>query len=370
MKRNYSEYLGRIGLLLFSALTVVFVSEIALRIADYDPLQRLRIGRELLLRPSTNGDVRYQLTPGAKVPAWDIEINAHGHRGRMGTFGKFAGFRILVAGDSITFGNHLPVEATYAHQLHHLLNESGTPYEVLNLAVGGYDVLQEVAQLEDIAPIYEPDMLVVGFCLNDVGIASLNLEYIERVSEYRSGTRFRLRALQYVVSRIERLRLGSWLAEKNRPEVFASDYANRIVHIGADEYRLRELLERAPDRYPSHWYRSEERIGRLRHAFARLSELAARESSTVVVVVIPWLEGKQDDYRHGVAHQMVAMEAQRVGFDVVDLLPDFTAVGMESLRISEGDLVHPNRRGHTIAAEKLAEYIRDVLLDRPSNAPQ
>ena len=65
-------------------------------------------------------DVKYEFVPGASGYVWGtwVEINAHGHRGRVGRPGKFPGFRIVVLGDSITFGIFVPVELTYAHQMY------------------------------------------------------------------------------------------------------------------------------------------------------------------------------------------------------------------------------------------------------------
>jgi len=47
---------------------------------------------------------------------------------------------------------------------------------VLNLGLGGYDTVQEVATLEDIGLAFEPAHVVLGFCVNDVGIVSMSME--------------------------------------------------------------------------------------------------------------------------------------------------------------------------------------------------
>jgi len=170
-------------LVVLSAITPLLIGEIFLRLVGYAPLKDMRNGREIILQPSSNPDIKYELVPGSKGRAWytDVEINARGYRGHMGNPGKFDGFRAIAIGDSITYGNKLPVELTYPHQLDELLNHLGYRNEVLNFGVGGYDILQAVSLFESRGLIYKPDLVIVGFCLNDIGIASPNLEYIVRL---------------------------------------------------------------------------------------------------------------------------------------------------------------------------------------------
>lgn len=358
--KGWKSTLGRIGLLAGSLLLTLSAIECALRTGGYDPLAASRDGRDLILRPSPFEDVGYELTPGASGHAWgtDVAINAQGHRGRLGVSGGAPGFQAIALGDSITFGNFLPEAATFPSQLEQILNEDRSGQVVLNFGVGGYDTLQEVALLEHRGLDYRPDLVIVGYCLNDIGVVSPNLEYIERVRRYQSNPAFRLRVVQFVADRLDRLRTRDWMAEKNDLEVFRRDFAGRIDPIGREESELRALMESVPDLPPSAWYRSEERVGRLRHAFGRLARLARENDFPVIVAIVPWLVGSGDSYPHAAAHRIVALEAARAGFETVDVTPAFLAVGMSSLRVSPQDPLHPNPLGHRIIAESLAARIR------------
>ena len=363
-KRGIKGAIGKLCLVLASLLITCGIAEIALRVTGHQVFRDLESGRNLILEPSPNPDVKYELVPGASGYAWgtQVKINAHGHRGRMGEPGKFAGFRAIVLGDSITFGNLLPLEATYAYLLQSMLDRSGAKYEVLNFGVGGYDTLQEVALLEYRALPYKPDLVVVGFCLNDIGIDSLNLEYIERVQRYGSNWLLSFSRLAQLITRTtDRIRIERWMEEKNQEEGFSKEYAGRIAPLGDDEHELRDLMRRLPNDYPSNWYRSALRIGRLRYAFERLAALARREKFSVVILIVPWLVADANSYPHQVTHQIVKLEARRVGFDTLEVLQDFMDAGMKNLRISPTDLVHPNERGHKIIAEKLARYVLDKM---------
>lgn len=353
--------IGNLCLTLISLTIICSVIELGLRVIGYNGFRNLENGRELFLRPSPNPDVKYELVPDASGYAWGthIKINAGGYRGRMGS-ASFAGFRIIVLGDSVTFGNFIPLKATYAYQMQEMLDKSVSKYEVLNFGVGGYDVLQEVALLEYRGLTYKPDLVVVGFCLNDVGIASPNLEYIERVQKYKSNLIISSsRLAQFVVNRIDRIRIGTWMEEKNRPEVFKKNYEGKITPLTDDQNELHELMRRVPGDYPSNMYRSDLMIGRLRYAFEYLAALAAREDFSVVVVIFPWLVGHSNYYPHQLAHEIVKFEARRVGFDILEVVQDFMHAGMDNLRIREGDMIHFNERGHRITAEKIVRYVYD-----------
>jgi lysophospholipase L1-like esterase len=53
------------------------------------------------------------------------------------------------------------------------------------------------------------------------------------------------------------------------------------------------------------------------------------------------------------------MEARRAGFDAIDLTDEFMRAGMGNLKISAGDVLHPNKAGHAIMADSLTAYIKE-----------
>ena len=114
-----------------------------------------------------------RLAPGttgwfAGVP---VHINALGFRDpREYTLEKPPGtFRILVLGDSVTFGHGAIDEATYPYLLEQRLKawRPEVDWQVWNLGVPGYNTGQELAYLLEVGPRYQPDLVVVGFYEND-----------------------------------------------------------------------------------------------------------------------------------------------------------------------------------------------------------
>jgi lysophospholipase L1-like esterase len=115
-----------------------------------------------------------RLTPGysgwfAGVP---VRINNLGFRdSRDYALGKTAGtFRILVFGDSVTFGHGAIYETTYPYLLEGRLKawRPDVRWEVWNLGVPGYNTSQELAYLQEVGDRYDPDLVIIGFYENDL----------------------------------------------------------------------------------------------------------------------------------------------------------------------------------------------------------
>ena len=78
-------------------------------------------------------------------------------------------FRVIVLGDSVTFGHGALFETTYPYLLEQRLREwrPDVRWEVWNLGVPGYNTAQELAYLNQVGASYAPDLVIVGFFLND-----------------------------------------------------------------------------------------------------------------------------------------------------------------------------------------------------------
>jgi hypothetical protein len=79
-------------------------------------------------------------------------------------------FRIVVLGDSVTFGHGSIYEHTYPYLVEQKLRawRPDIDWQVWNVAVPGYNTSQELDQLEELGPVFKPDLVVVGFYENDL----------------------------------------------------------------------------------------------------------------------------------------------------------------------------------------------------------
>ena len=114
-----------------------------------------------------------RLAPGydgwfAGVP---VRINQLGFRDdRDYTIEKAPGtFRILVLGDSVTFGHGTLFQTTYPYLLETRLRawRPDVDWQVWNLGVPGYNTEIELRQLSSVGPRFAPDLVIVGFYPND-----------------------------------------------------------------------------------------------------------------------------------------------------------------------------------------------------------
>lgn len=74
--------------------------------------------------------------------------------------------RIMVLGDSLTYGKGVDVNDTYSAVMERMLSQDFR-VEVLNLGVNGYQSEQIFQQMLMFAPELQPDVIVYGVCLND-----------------------------------------------------------------------------------------------------------------------------------------------------------------------------------------------------------
>ncbi len=79
-------------------------------------------------------------------------------------------FRIIILGDSVTFGHGSVYEHTYPRLLEDRLTawKPQVNWQVWNLGVPGYNTSQELAYLREVGQAYRPDLVIVGFYGNDV----------------------------------------------------------------------------------------------------------------------------------------------------------------------------------------------------------
>lgn len=99
-----------------------------------------------------------------------VKNNQYGFRERNFDSPKPAGmYRIMVLGDSLTWGAGLAPEERYTAIAENLLNKTfdDGKFEILNFGISGGPTIRERDILQQYQDIVDPDLIVVGFCLND-----------------------------------------------------------------------------------------------------------------------------------------------------------------------------------------------------------
>jgi lysophospholipase L1-like esterase len=96
-------------------------------------------------------------------------LNNNGWRDRDRSYeNRDHSFRIIIIGDSVTFGAIVPEDKTYSRILENKLRAEGYNVEVINIAYSGWDTDQELEALKREGLLYKPGLVISQFCTNDL----------------------------------------------------------------------------------------------------------------------------------------------------------------------------------------------------------
>jgi lysophospholipase L1-like esterase len=309
-------------------------------------------GRRLV--PGANVVIRNHYLSRRDVP---MRINRHGFRDRELVVPKPEGeVRILVLGDSITWGDYLPAEEVYVERLEARLRAQGVDrVEVVNAGVGDMGLRGEVDLLLDRGLVVEPDVVVVGFYLNDSrppwGFPA------ER------GGRGWLRRHSMLANRIyDWALLRRWLQERGEGRLGWVTAASRL-DWQHDPDQFLELARLAHYDWGAAW--QPESWVEVDAQLSRLEQLGDTHHFRVVLVALPVAFQVQASFVEDTPQRELAGLAKSRGFEFVDLLPALRKHSDERLFF---DHCHPTPRGNDLIAQALESYLAPTLQRRA--APQ
>ena len=109
------------------------------------------------------------MNPDTRVIYVD-KVNSRGWRDKERSFlNQNNSFRILVLGDSVTFGATVPGDKIYTRILENKLITEGYNVDVINISYGGWNTEQELEALKNEGVLYKPNLIICQFCDNDLG---------------------------------------------------------------------------------------------------------------------------------------------------------------------------------------------------------
>jgi lysophospholipase L1-like esterase len=324
-----ASFAGTVGLSLASVAAFLLFAEGIARGAGLS-VGTVQINRGVV-RTSANPRLGFELRPDSFVASEvDYRINREGFRGPSPGDKREGVSRIAVFGDSIVFGYWVAEGDAFPSQLGAVL---GPRVETLNLGVPGYNLDQEIENMRLRIDALRPDMVVFGFCLNDLeGLLSFEYGLTQARREARSGPR---RALESLLSFS---RFAAWIEYRLTERDARSRFASARNPLGG------ELYEASPEALDAH----------LDSSFGALSAIVAPRGIKGAVAVFPILGNRFENYPYKALHAQVASAATRKGLLAVDLLPCFAPYSFRDVRV---DVVHPNPMGHRIAAHAAADGV-------------
>jgi lysophospholipase L1-like esterase len=262
--------------------------------------------------------------------------------------------RVLYLGDSVTFGYMLSrYEQTFPFLAGRRLEERlKMPVETVNAGVDGYSPWQEHRFLVREGIRYHPDLVVVGFVLNDV-TEKLELARFGGWSEGPQLARTVSGSLERVLKRSSLLQFGGRLLARMR---FGAD-----VRSGALKKELLDVesLASHPDRpdVQRAWQGALADLGDI-FSFCR------DERVSVIVVVFPYTFQFADPVALRAPQEMVMRLARDEKVPALDLLPAL-AERMKETGQGPGDyfldINHLSPQGSKVVSELLADFIGRVI---------
>jgi lysophospholipase L1-like esterase len=332
------QVLGRALLLLLGLGVACLGAEVVVRALDLPP-RMLRPLDPGVYRLSANSILRFEYQPNHRPsgPPFEegheaFEINSWGFRDREFSAHKPGVTRIASLGDSVTAGLGVAdVEDTYPKILERLLGGTGGRVEVFNLGVGGYDTEQEVEALRVNVDRLRPDVVSVGFSMNDFARVDGGIEdRVRDLDRDRPHT-----ALEYIVA-ITHSR-------------FLFFVLHRLAALGVGDENPRAPL--------SHADRRAEPSRNVARGLAGLSELQSRYGFRGIIFIIPAFDRPFSAYRHGAIHdRLQRLAAQHRNLVVVDLLKVLAPLDALAPRLSS-DGLHPNESGHAAIASAICRSL-------------
>jgi len=311
------EVMIRVGLVLGSLALMVVVLEVG-----------LRLGTQTSWR-STGFSSAFQSPKRADLRGrgFDVDLLAK----REGTF------RILVVGDSFTWGSGVHPEDAYPDRLGRRLGrfEADREIEVINWSKRGWNTAQEWRSLEGRLDQLEPDLLILGYCLNDPQPDRIRLDL--RMSLERRRPRSGLGIWTYERSRVFQLVYGRF--ENTRQRRASLDYYTGLYE------------EDAPGRAAQ------------LETFAKWKNEMLRRRIPMVLVIFPIFDSQLDSsYLYAHLHEQMTDLGRELEIPVLDLLPTYAGVDGRRLAVEPFTDSHPNELAHRMATDAILESLLEQQL--------
>jgi len=275
-----------------------------------------------------------------------MNFNSLGFIGKEVRAGK-EGIRILGIGDSITEAPYLEEKNRYLNKIQFFLEpQINKKIEVINAAVAGYNTAQELELLKSKGLKLQPDLVIVGICLNDsVSLApAIRRNLFGGVIEnIRDGSKARYFDFLYQKSDLYKFiydRLAGSKRRFKKPQAF-QDY------LKGYEFRI-------PDK---DWLLWEENL-------KGMIKVCRQKNIPILFVIFPTQNKviRSEEFTHKPLSNLFNQE----GVPFLDLIHVFKNESDKGEKIYlDYDLIHPSEFGHMITAMVISDYIsRSGILEK------
>ena len=306
--------------------------------AVFAPSPEPRLGFENV--PGGEQHIVYRARGGEVLRDVVARVNAQAFRGREVDLEKPAGtFRIACLGDSHTFGYGVGEGESWPCVLETALRArpDGARFEVLNCAVNAYDAEQSLALLELRVLQFHPDLVVLGFFVNDTAIRGV----APPPEQETPGWVMRL-------SSPHRRGFVGWLREQSR---FVDLVADGVYNRDSLGYFSRSRSALLGEDFEG-WIR-------VRAALERTRDRLSAGGVGFVVLLLPLLVEEEGHLGSTKAMAVARDFCLSASIACFDLEPPFAGRDLAALRVHPRDY-HAGPEAHRIFGEEAARRLADA----------
>lgn len=275
-------------------------------------------------RPSAT--LGYELVPNSS-----FEINSYGMKSKEYKLEKAKGvYRILLLGDSIAFQNYSAVFLEEKLNNNSNLNKK-YKFEIWNAGVPSYDVRRYANYLKYKGMMYNPDMVLIFFWYNDLGI---NTCVYYKTEKGLIECDFSIKELCKIYT--------------PNPFLLKHSYLYRFIVMRFETYLLKKKIKRGTD--------PQEEGGKF--YLNEIKELCQKKQIPLLGVLFcylkPFSEYSVYDKRDYALMKKALGDSNINYIDLYNYLPEGKRY---MLRDKKDDETHPSKEGHKIVAEVIYDYL-------------
>lgn len=240
-------------------------------------------------------------------------------------------YRILALGDSFTYGSGLRNQNSWPKKTETFLHSKGfNNLEILNGGRPGTDTISQYKLFERFTSKYEPDMVVMGFIINDC---------------------------TNICSTCGAVNLKNKFEEKIKSKQQIKSYLFRYIELTYLKYKLtRETIAE----YSLPYENNSHEFQQCKEGFLKFKNASEQNDFELIVIIYPMLIQLNENYPFREIHKTMEDFLDSEGIKVYDLTPEFYNYNNKDLWLSWYDS-HPNIMANEIAAKKISDIIKENL---------
>lgn len=259
--------------------------------------------------------------------------------------------RILVLGDSITFGSWLKREEVYVERIEKYLNEfiKTRTINVINAGVSDVGLEEEIDILMDSGLVIDPDIVIVAFYLNDSRPPwGFSREY---------GGRSWLRKHSFLAEKLYyKLNLWRWIKNKGEDR-FQWIYKQHTLDWVNNKEDFLKLTSLAKYDWGAAWQTDSWNI--IDKELNKLKLLSKQYNFDVAIIVFPVSFQIYADFIEDFPQRILKEKITALGFYYFDLLPLLKKYKNEDIYY---DQAHLKKNANDIIGKAVANFIKDEML--------